>query len=162
MNPAPLFMKLNKVRENLNKKWSGMKPFPLFFFGAVIGLVVLGIISGDRSNKDVLPTQESKIQEDLIEATLTVEEKVYQVSLFKGSSAYDLMVRAQETYGLQFKGKEFPGLGFFIQEINDLEQSPRFGKYWIYYINGTRADVGISVYIVNTHDNISWKYENEE
>ena len=135
-----------------------MKPLPLFLFSALIGLVVLGAVSGDRTNVDVLPTQDSQ----RIETTLAVQEKTYLVSLPEGSSAYDLMVRAQETSDFQFKGREFPGLGFFIQAINGLEQSPRLGKYWIYYINGKKAEVGISAYTVNDHDIISWRYEDEE
>lgn len=160
------------------KRKSGVKPLPLFFFSMLIGLVALGVVSGDRTNIDVLPLRESQIQEDLIdsstslrvnpepvewiEATLTVEEKTYLVSLPKGSSAYDFMAKAQQTSDLQFRGKEFPGLGFFIQEINGLEQSPRLGKYWIYYINGKKAEVGISAYMVNNHDVILWEYEHEE
>jgi len=150
-----------------------VKPFPLFLFSALIGLVSLGIILRDRSfdseslrldetNTHVLSSQESQEQGNLIEATLAVEEKTYAVSLPKGSSAYDLMVKAQETSDFQFRGQEFPGLGFFIQEINGLEQSPRLGKYWIYYINGKKAEVGISAYTVNIHDIIAWKYEDEE
>lgn len=139
-----------------------MKPLPLFLFSALIGLVVLGVVSRDRTQVDVLPVQESQGQENIIEATLVVEDRTYAVSLPKGSSAYDLMVKAQETSDFQFRGKEFPGLGFFIQEMNGLEQSPRLAKYWIYYINGTKAEVGISAYTVNSHDIISWRYEDEE
>jgi hypothetical protein len=150
-----------------------MKPLPLILFGILIGLVTLGIISGDRSfdseslrldetRTDVLPLQESQEQESLVEATLTVEGQTYVVSLPKGSSAYDLMVKAQESSSFTFRGQEFPSLGFFIQEIDGLEQSPRLGKYWIYYINGKKAEVGISAYTVNKHDIILWKYEDEE
>ena len=139
-----------------------MKSLPLFVFSALIGFVVFGIVSGDRTNIDVLPVQESQEQENLIEATLVVEDRTYAVSVSEGSSAYDLMVKARETSDLQFKGKEFPGLGFFIQEINGLEQSPRLGKYWMYYINSTKAEVGISAYTVNSHDIILWRYEDEE
>ena len=136
-----------------------MKPFPLLLFSALIGLVVLGVVLGDRTKTDVLPSQE---QARFFEVTLLVEEKAYQMSVPQGSSVYDLMLRARETSDFQFRGKEFPGLGFFIQEINGLEQSPRLGKYWIYSINGRKAEVGISAYTVNTHDIISWKYEDEE
>ena len=139
-----------------------MKPLPLFLFSALIGLIVLGIVSKDRTNENVLPIQESQEQENFIEAALEVGEKTYQVFLPKDSSAYDLMAKAQETSDFSFRGQEFPGLGFFIQEINGLEQSPRIGKYWIYYINGKKAEVGISAYTVNNHDIISWKYEDEE
>lgn len=139
-----------------------MKPFPLFLISALIGLAVLGVVIGDRTSKDVLPIQESQIQEDLVEATLLVGEKTYALALPAGSSAYDLMAQARQTSDFSFRGQEFPGLGFFIQEINGLEQSPRLGKYWIYYINGKKAEVGISAYTVNSHDIILWNYEDEE
>ena len=144
-----------------------MKPLPLFLFGIFIGLVTLGIISRDRTNTDVLPLQpvdpsQGQEQQALTEATLAVGEKTYVLSLPEGSSVYDLMVQAHTTSDFQFRGQEFPGLGFFIQEINGLEQSPRLGKYWIYYINGKKAEVGISAYTVNNHDIILWNYEDEE
>lgn len=139
-----------------------MKPFPLFLFSALIGLAVLGVVSRDRTHTDVLPIQKSQIQEELIEATLLVGEKTYALTLPAGSSAYDLMVKVQETSDFSFRGQEFPGLGFFIQEINGLEQNPRLGKYWIYYVNGKKAEVGISAYTVNDHDIILWRYEDEE
>lgn len=139
-----------------------MKPFPLFLFSALIGLAVLGVVLRDRTNTNVLSIQEAQTQENLIEAELKVADKTYLVSLPKESSVYDLMAKAQETSDFQFRGKEFPGLGFFIQEINGLEQGPRLAKYWIYYINGKKAEVGISAYTVNDHDIILWEYEDEE
>ena len=72
------------------------------------------------------------------------------------------MVKAQETSDFQFKGREFPGLGFFVQELNGLAENPRQGTFWIYYINGEKAKVGISAYTVKADDIISWKYEHEE
>ena len=144
-----------------------MRPFSLFLFSALIGLAVLGVAARDRTHADVLSFQSfdfSQGQERrvLIEATLAVGEKTYVLSLPEGSSVYDLMVKARTTSDFTFRGQEFPGLGFFIQEINGLEQSPRLGKYWIYYINGKKAEVGISAYRVNNHDIISWRYEDEE
>ena len=142
-------------------RFAGFRVARLLFF-IVLSLFFALSQQGDRTNTYVLPIQESQGQENLIEATLIVEGKTYLVSLPEGSSAYDLMVKAQETSDFQFRGKEFPGLGFFIQEINGLEQNPRIGKYWIYSINGRKAEVGISAYTVNSHDIITWKYEDEE
>lgn len=139
-----------------------MKPLPLFLFSALIGLTFLGVVSGDRTNTDVLSLQESQKQENFIEATLTVEGKIYTVSLPEASSVYELMARAQETSDFQFKGREFPGLGFFVQELNGVAENPRQGTFWIYYINGEKAKVGISAYAVKADDIISWEYEHEE
>lgn len=139
-----------------------MKPLPLFLFSAFIGIVTLSTVLGDRTKTDVLSLEKAPQQENYIAATLAVGERTYQVSVPEGSSVYDLMMRAQATSDFQFRGKEFPGLGFFIQNINGLEQSPRTGKYWVYYINDIKAEVGISVYTVKAYDIISWKYEDEE
>jgi hypothetical protein len=139
-----------------------MKPLPLFLFSAFVGIVTLSTILGDRTKIDVLPLEEAPQQENAIEATLAVGEKTYQVSVPEGSSAYDLMVRAQETSDFQFKGREFPGLGFFVQELNGVAENPRQGMFWIYYINGEQAKVGISAYAVRADDIISWKYEHEK
>lgn len=108
----------------------------------------------------VVPT--IRTLEQLIPISLEVEETVYNVSVQSGSSAYDAMLKARETSGLSFKGSQFADLGFFVEEINGIKQNPREGKYWIYYVNNRKAEVGISVYIVQKHDIISWKYEDEE
>lgn len=143
-----------------------MKPLPLFLFSALVGIVTLGVILGDRTKTDVLSIEQAPPQENTteaaIEATLAVGEKTYSVSLPEGSSVYDLMVRAQETSDFHFKGREFSGLGFFVQELNGVAENPRQGMFWIYYINGEKAKVGISAYAVKADDIISWKYEHEE
>lgn len=139
-----------------------MKLLPLFLFSALVGVATFSTILGDRTKTDVLSIPQSQEQENLIEATLTVADKTYRVSLPEGSSGYDLMAKAQETSDFQFKGREFPGLGFFVQELNGLAENPRQGTFWIYYINGEKAKVGISAYTVKTDDTISWNYEHEE
>ena len=99
--------------------------------------------------------------EQLIPVSLEVEGAVYEVSMKPGSSVYDVMVQARKTSDLSFEGSQFAGLGFFVEEVNGLRQNPKIGKYWLYYINGTMGNVGISVYKVEINDVISWKYEKE-
>ena len=139
-----------------------MKPLPFFLLSAFVGIVTFSSILGDRTKTNVLSIPESQEQDNLIEATLRVADKTYPVSLPQDSSVHDLMVKAQETSDFQFKGREFPGLGFFVQELNGVAENPRQGTFWIYYINGEKAKVGISAYTVKADDTISWKYEHEE
>jgi hypothetical protein len=54
-----------------------------------------------------------------------------------------------------FKYKEYPSLGIFIDEINEVGGDS--GKYWIYYINGKEASVGVSKNIIKSGDIISWE-----
>jgi len=137
----------------------------LFFIVLLGGGVGLGSLLGGRTGH-VVPTSEIAefspvAQKETILVNLVVEEVEYEMSVVPGSSAYDVMVQAQETSNLSFEGSEFSGLGFFVEEINGLRQNPRVGKYWIYYINDRAAKVGISVYRVKTNDVILWKYEKE-
>jgi len=58
-----------------------------------------------------------------------------------------------------FKTKTFSGLGEFVEEINGLKNNPQENKYWIYYLNGKSAKLGISTQVVKPGDVIEWKFE---
>ena len=132
----------------------------LLFFVVLLGAgVAIGSIFLQGGTKDIVLAP--RTAEQFIPINLEVEGTVYEMSVASGSSVYDVMVQAQETSALRFTGSEFPGLGFFVEGINGLEQNPRDGKYWIYYINGKKANVGISIYNVQANDVVSWKYEQE-
>jgi len=119
------------------------------------------IVPAPRTPESVVAGEQQILLDELISVILEVEGIEYQIHVALGGNVYDAMVQARETSDLSFEGTEFPGLGFFVEEINGLQQNPRAGKYWIYYINGKMAKVGISIYKVQTHDVISWKYEKE-
>jgi len=86
-------------------------------------------------------------------------DKKYDVEIKDNESVYDLMNSLKEKGRLSFSGKDYKGAGFFVEEINGIKNSTKDNKYWIYYINGKSANIGISQYIIKPGDNISWKYE---
>lgn len=143
--------------------------FLLFFVVLLGGGVAMSTFLKDRTESIVpaprtlesLVIEDQELSEEKIPVELEIEGREYQVSVALGSSVYDAMVQAQETSDLSFEGIEYPGIGFFVEAINGLRQNSRVGKYWIYYINGVSAKVGISAYIIKDNDVISWKYENE-
>lgn len=90
---------------------------------------------------------------------LVVAGHEYEAWVSEGTTALELMKFLQDSRGFSFKGKQFPGLGFFVEEINGLVQNPKERTYWIYYINGETASVGASQYIVQPNDIIEWRYE---
>ncbi len=140
------------IKEKENALFCSMKK--IFTILLVLGLATgigLFFLKADRTYPNVLA--QSKIQ-----SILKVSDVEYKVSLSQGSSAYDLM-EAAKTQGLNFQERQFAGLGVFIDEINGVKSSQKDGKYWIYYINGQKAQVGISSYIIKPNDVISWKYE---
>ena len=121
-------------------------------------VAVTGLLGGGTER--VVPTPRTT-EQALIPIDLKVEESKYQVRVELGSNVYDAMVLMREISGLSFEGRVFPGLGFFVEEINGLRQNLKDRKYWIYYINDLKAQVGISAYKLQVNDIISWKYEKE-
>ncbi len=80
----------------------------------------------------------------------------YKLPVTTTSTALEAMQNAK----LNFQTKTFSGLGEFVEEIGGLKNDTQNGKYWIYYINGETAKLGISTQIVKPNDLIEWKYGN--
>lgn len=94
-------------------------------------------------------------------ATITVTDKNYQVGFDKeGIILKDLMDKLQNESDFIFSGVNYSGIGFFVNEINNIKNNNKENKYWVYYINGMSANVGISSQKINSGDNIKWSYEN--
>lgn len=75
----------------------------------------------------------------------------------KQISVYDFMTQLQNEGKITFKDKEYAGLGKFITEINGVVGNG--SKNWIYYVNGEKAELGISSYKIKNGDVIFWHYE---
>lgn len=90
-------------------------------------------------------------------ATIIVAEKSYSVVVIQGETVLNAM-RALTTAGtLVFTGRDYSGLGFFIDSINGVQNAD--GKYWVFYVNGVSATIGASAQIINAGDIIEWRYE---
>ena len=48
-------------------------------------------------------------------------------------------------------------MGKFIETINGVKGNG--DQNWIYYVNGQKAQVGVSNYKIKPGDVVSWKYE---
>lgn len=90
---------------------------------------------------------------------LVAGEQKYESQINKeNESLYDLMIELQnDNIDFSFQGKDFPGLGFFVDEINGIKGEP--GAYWLYYINNKKAETGITNYILKNGDIINWVRE---
>ena len=95
-------------------------------------------------------------------AVLEVQGATYEIAVPQGSTVYELMAKAQEETDFSFSGREFAGMGFFVEEIQGKRQNPKEQRYWMYSINGQKAQLGISFYELQSNDVISWTYEQEE
>ena len=132
----------------------------LLLFGSAAILLGLGEIwigqEEDRTYELVLAPETEHAQ--LIPVSLVVEGKSYEVKIVPGSSVYNVLEAGKEQ-GFSFKGREFLGMGFFVEEVNGKAESSRQGMYWIYLVNNKKAEVGVSSYIIQPNDVITWSYE---
>ncbi len=92
-------------------------------------------------------------------AILQIEDGKYEIEIQEGGSVYDFMNKLRAEGQIDFKDKNYSGIGKFIYEINGVQGEG--GKYWIYYINGKKMSIGVSGSKVNSGDVVSWKYEKD-
>jgi len=80
----------------------------------------------------------------------------YENKISEQTNVYSFMEQLQNEGKINFKDKTYSGMGKFIEEINGIKNGE---KSWIYYVNGKKANIGVSNYQINRGDLISWKYE---
>lgn len=138
----------------------GLGVFYYFNKEKVIELEVVTSTLSEKENKiENKPGEELIQKEDLNNnnVTLNVLNKSYTVKIEQGKTVLDIMNILQKENDFSFSYKEYPSLGIFINEINNIKGER--GKYWIYYVNDKEASVGASKYILKAGDIISWKLE---
>ena len=91
--------------------------------------------------------------------TLIVASSSYQIDVPPDSTVLDVLRAAASTSALQFSGREYPSLGFFIDSINGVRGAN--GSYWALYINGTYSQLGASSAVVKAGDTVEWRYEKD-
>lgn len=97
---------------------------------------------------------------EMISATLSIDGKSFTHQLPKGANVGALLVSAQSVGEISFQGKEYSGLGMLVVGINGKENNnDKNNLYWIYSVNGKKATVGVSQYVLSSGDVVSWSYE---
>ena len=90
-----------------------------------------------------------------ISATVIVDKFKFQTSFEPGLSLYDVLLMEKNNKRLNFSGKEFSDMGFFVTSIGDLKEQDN--KHLIYFVNGQSPTVGISNYVLKDQDVVEWK-----
>ena len=93
-------------------------------------------------------TTYQKIQKTYIELKNDYEDEI---------SVYDFMTHLKNEEKITFTDKTYTGMWKFIDSINDIQGNG--AQNWIYYVNGKKAEVGVSNYKINKGDIVSWRYE---
>lgn len=117
----------------------------------------LPTVTKDETNLDLAKkeTTETIIETEQISIKIITGESSVEVTSPKGLSFYEILVLSKNKKEIDFEGKEYSGLGFFVTKINNLTSGS--GKNLIYYINNIEASVGVSDYKPNDGDIIEWK-----
>ncbi len=118
------------------------------------------------TEQETLPSDSSTTTYDLQPTAdnlplTTYELKANSYNLTPTSTVYNLMqfASADSRQSFLFETKDYGSMGLFIESINGLKNNNQTGEYWIYYVNGESAKIGISNYIVKPGDIIKWSYE---
>jgi len=142
--------------QKLSKKTKGIVLIILGISVALLGMFLLN----SKENKKQQPTPSNIILSENNTKTdkiiLEVNDKKYESETKGQISVYDFMSQLQKERKITFKEKYYTGMGEFIEEINGIKNGD---KNWIYYVNGKKAEIGISNYQIKTGDVVSWKYE---
>lgn len=108
----------------------------------------------------VTTTYDLKLKTEDLQLT-NYELKANDYPISSSTTVYNLMqhASADSRQPFLFETKDYGSMGLFIESINGLENNLQTGEYWIYYINGESAKIGISNYIIKPEDVIQWRYE---
>jgi len=94
------------------------------------------------------------------EYKLIIAGKEISVALPVGDhNVFDLMTVAKKQGKVSFNGSNYSGIGFFVEEIDGIRNDPKNNLFWFYYVNGRKAGVGITGYILREGDEVEWKFE---
>lgn len=86
------------------------------------------------------------------------QEKNYAETIEKGQTVFDLLVLAAAKNNLSLKFKNYPEMGVFITEINNIENG-KDNKYWQYTINGKYAEKAADKMELKDKDVVTWEFK---
>lgn len=126
----------------------------LLIVGALI--VIVGFF-GVRTKTSVEKEPVASTSNNKITVNLNVADEHYTTMVPQGSTVYDVMTVLSSTTSFRFNAKPYPGLGYFIDEINGKKNTA--DHYWSLYVHDAPATVGASSYIPENGETIAWKFE---
>ena len=114
-------------------------------------------ISASNSSTSAPQVSDTRPRENAIYIEIDTPAKQYKFQIPSETNLYDAMNLLSKDTDFRFEAKSFSDLGYYIKSING--QPETFGRYWMYYVNGKSASVGVSSYILKANDVITWKLE---
>lgn len=102
-------------------------------------------------------TAEQKNSAQKIKTFLEINDVRYEAEIAEETSVYGLMSLLKNDGKINFTETTYIGMGKLITGINGMKSGGE--RTWIYYVNGTQAQVGVSNYILKPGDIVTWQYE---
>ena len=102
------------------------------------------------------PTAEI-LTETEVRTTASSQASTYAIPILSEGSVLDAMHAYAEISDFSFSGRNFSGLGLFVEEINGLKNGNGF--YWTLFINNTLSEKGASFAGVIPGDFVEWRYQ---
>lgn len=152
---------------SLNKK---IKIISLIIIFSIIflGIVIFNFrILHKQNSKDKLPpplsspyVEGGRVGVLPVKISPQIDDISFKNDILGEISVYDFMSELRKEGKINFVEKNYIGMGKLITEIDGIRSNGE--KNWIYYVNGTEAQVGVSNYKIKKGDIVSWKYEKYE
>lgn len=106
-----------------------------------------------------IPT-ENQVSDKKIEPESTPQpepKRAYLLSIASDTTVLKAMMELSTSSEFTFSGQEFPGLGFFVEEIGGLKNADGF--YWTLFIDGKPSALGVSSARVTPASRVEWRYQ---
>lgn len=110
------------------------------------------------NNTNPPPLKDTAISpKNSVQATVLAGNTTISLAIPENTTFYNALIQAKSEGKIDFEGKNYPGIGFFVTDIGTLHSGD--GLDLLYYVNGKEATVGVSSYILKNGDVIEWKLE---
>lgn len=139
----------------------------------IAGLVIVSVsllVFVPRTEEQALPVRtvvpETSARDEVVREQVTGVQTAPTVSaplrahafVSEESGSLESLMEKRRTDGLlDYTSRSYPSLGSFVESIDGLKNQG--GSYWMLYINGMSASVGMSQAAVVPGDHIEWRYE---
>ena len=113
--------------------------------------------AGTSTDGAVRPAPELVDHRDSGSGSVEQGAREYLVPVVRAGTVRDAMREQERTGTVRYEGRDYPGLGYFLESINGVRAEK--GAYWFLYINGELSDRGASSADVAPGDTVYWRLE---
>ncbi|MDE1925016.1 MAG: DUF4430 domain-containing protein [Patescibacteria group bacterium] len=116
--------------------------------------------SSDNSHSTAINTQTFTATSSATQSsdvTFIISGASYGLYVPAGATVLDAMRILASTTNFTFSGRDYPGLGIFVESINGKANADNF--YWTLYVNGVSSTQGASQAKISPGDVVVWRYE---